>query len=127
MQFRERRRVIQVIRTTYDPALKRGRALVVGTLDKDAPAVGEDLRAALTADELAEVTAYIDARRGQPAAVPALPQQMRAAAAYFRDAPADEALALAAEIRAAWEELKEAMRDAGFSKGKLRRHAKATG
>jgi len=126
MQFRERRRVIQVIRTVYDPTLKRGRSEVVGTLDKDAPAVGEALRAACTAEELEEVGAYLrtrlNAQRGATARAGAetLPEQMRAAVEYFRTHQDEEALAFAAEIRAAWEPLKEAMRDAGFSKSKVK-------
>ncbi|HYH18022.1 MAG TPA: hypothetical protein VD995_05335 [Azospirillum sp.] len=126
MQFRERRRVIQVIRTVYDPGLKRGRSEVVGTLDKAAPAVTEALRAACTAEELEEVGAYLRARlntqRGAAvrAGAETLPEQMRKAAEYFRTHQDEEALAFAAEIRAAWEPLKEAMRDAGFSKSKVK-------
>lgn len=126
MQFRERRRVIQVIRTVYDPALKRGRSEVVGTLDKDAPVMTEALRAACTAEELGEVGAYLrtrlNAQRGATARAGAetLPEQMRTAAEYFRTHQDDEALAFAAEIRTAWEPLKEAMRDAGFSKAKVK-------
>lgn len=123
MQFRERRRVIQVIRTTYDPALKRGRSTLLGTLDKAAPAVTEALRAACTAEELEEVVRHLDGRHG--AGADSLPERMRTAAAYFRTHHDAAALAYAAEIRGAWEELKEAMREAGFSKDKLRKAAKA--
>lgn len=132
MQFRERRRVIQVIRTIYDPGLKRGRSEVVGTLDKDAPAVTESLAAACTAEELEEVGAYLRTRlnsqRGAAvrAGAETLPEQMRKAAEYFRTHHDGEALDFAGEIRAAWEPLKEAMRAAGFSKGKVK-HAKPKG
>jgi hypothetical protein len=133
MQFRERRRVIQVIRTVYDPALKRGRSEVVGTLDKAAPAVTEALRAACTAQELEEVSAFLrtrtNAQRGESARAGAetLPEQMRKAAEYFRTHQDEEALAFAAEIRAAWEPLKESMRDAGFSKSKVKQQGKPKG
>lgn len=131
MQFRERRRVIQVIRTTYDPELKRGRSEMVGKLDKTAPAITDDLRAACTAEELAEVATYLDGRQEtqRSAAVRAgaetLPDQMRKAAEYFHAHQDDKALAFAAEIRGAWDELKAAMRKAGFSKSKVRHAAKA--
>ena len=46
MQFRQRRRVIQVIRTVYDSAIKRGRSELVGRLDCDDPVVDDALRAA---------------------------------------------------------------------------------
>lgn len=124
MQFRERRRVIQVIRTTYDPALKRGRSTLLGTLDKAAPAIGDALRAACTAEELEEVKRFLDGRHEVGA--DSLPGQMRKAAAYFRTHNDAAALAFAAEVRAAWDELKEAMREAGFSKEKLRKAAKAS-
>ena len=55
MQFRERRRVIQIIRTIYDPALKRGRSEVVGKIDKDAPVISEKLRKSCSMEELAEI------------------------------------------------------------------------
>lgn len=123
MQFRERRRVIQVIRTTYDPALKRGRSTLLGTIDKTAPTVSEALRGACTAGELEEVVRYLDGQRGGEGDL--LPEQMRRAAAYFRTHRDAAALAFAAEIRDAWDDLKEAMREAGFSKEKLRKAAKA--
>lgn len=131
MQFRERRRVIQVIRTTYDPELKRGRSELVGKLDKTAPAITDALRAACTAEELAEVATYLDGRKETQrsavvrAGAETLPDQMRKAAEYFHTHQGDKALAFAAEIRGAWDELKTAMRKAGFSKAKVRHAAKA--
>ena len=62
MQFRERRRVIQMIRTTYDPAVKRGRSEVVGKIDKDAPAIPEKLRKSCSAEELAEIESWLAER-----------------------------------------------------------------
>lgn len=130
MQFRERRRVIQVIRTTYDPELKRGRSELLGKLDKTAPAIGEALRTACTAEELAEIATYLDGRRETQRSATAragaetLPEQMRKAAEYFHTHQGDKALAFAGEIRGAWDELKAAMRKAGFSKSKVRHAAK---
>lgn len=133
MQFRERRRVIQVIRTTYDPELKRGRSELVGKLDKEAPEITEKLRNSCTPAELTEISDYLGGRRANQrnAAVHAgaatLPEQMRRAAEYFQTHRDDKALAFATEIRAAWDELKSAMRKAGFSKSKVRHAAKAAG
>ncbi|HYG89516.1 MAG TPA: hypothetical protein VD978_25045 [Azospirillum sp.] len=131
MQFRERRRVIQVIRTTYDPGLKRGRSELVGKLDKGSPEISEKLQNACTPAELAEIADYLSGRREtqRTAAVrtgaEALPDQMRKAAEYFQTHQDDKALVFATEIRAAWDELKAAMRKAGFSKSKVRQAAKA--
>lgn len=116
MQFRERRKVIQVIRTTYDPELKRGRAEVVGKIDKSDLQITEKLQKNCGAEELAEVTAWLAQRAAEQrdAAVRAgaetLPAQMRAAAEYFRNSADAEAQRFADEIRAAWDELKTALR-----------------
>ncbi len=127
MQFRERRRVVQVIRTTYDKKVKRGRSEVLGKIDKVTPKITERLRSVCTSDELAEVerwlTAHQEALREQAirSGTAGLPDQMRAAAQYFRGKPDDDARLYAAEIRAAWDELKDALRKAGFSRSKLAR------
>lgn len=129
MQFRERRRVIQVIRTTYDPEVKRGRSEVLGKIDKAAPAVTDKLNKACTLEELAEITAYLANRQNLlrneavRAGAETLPAQMRAAAEYFRTHRDEEAKDFAVDIRAAWDELKAALRKAGFAKGKALKKA----
>lgn len=127
MKFRERRRVIQVIRTTDDPDVTRGRSEVLGKIDKAAPAVTDKLQKACTPEELSEIAAYLANRRNGlhddavGAGAETLPARMRAAAEYFRSHRDDEARVFAAEIRLAWDELKGALREAGFSKSKLRK------
>ena len=61
MQFRERRRVIQIIRTITS-ALKRGRSEVVGKIDKDAPVISEKLRKSCSTEELAEIQTWLAER-----------------------------------------------------------------
>lgn len=125
MQFRERRRVIQVIRTTYDPGLKRGRAEVVGRIDKATLAPTEKLLRDCSADEAGEVWRYLAERstslhdEAVRAGAETLPRQIRVAAEYFRDHSDEDARRFAAEIRAAWTELKAAIRKAGFTKEAL--------
>lgn len=122
MQFRERAKVIQLIRTVYDPAIKRGRAEVVGSLDKDAPQIGPDLRLACSPAELAEIEDYLTRRRqalsrdAMRQAARDLPAMMRLAESYFR--LDDEPLAgtAAADIFAAWDDLKKALHKGGFRK-----------
>ncbi len=129
MQFRERRRVIQVIRTTYDPEVKRGRSEVLGKIDKAAPAVTDKLHKACTPEELAEIATYLANRQNLlrneavRAGAETLPAQMRAAAEYFRTHRDEEAKDFAVDIRAAWDELKSALRKAGFAKGKALKKA----
>lgn len=125
MQFRERRRVIQVIRTVYDPDLKRGRSELVGKIDKAAPVITDKLQRSCTPEELSEVLTYLDGRHNRlrneavRAGAETLPAQMREAAEYFRTHRDDDARAFATEIRLAWEELKTALRESGFSKSKV--------
>ncbi|GAA4250757.1 hypothetical protein GBZ26_28135 [Azospirillum formosense] len=129
MQFRERRRVIQVIRTVYDPDLKRGRSELVGKIDKATPVVADKLQKSCTPEELSEILTYLDDRHNRlrneavRAGAESLPAQMREAAEYFRTHRDDDARAFAMEIRLAWEELKTALRESGFSKSKVLKKA----
>ena len=116
MQPRERRRVIQVIRTTYDPELKRGRSKVVGKIEKATPALSDKLRRSCTPDELAEITTWLaqwtenlhqEAVRSGAAT---LADQMRHAAEFFRSQRTGDAATWAAEIRDAWGPLEKALR-----------------
>lgn len=122
MQFRERRQVIQLIRTVYDPVIKRGRSEMIGRLDKDAPALDDGLRAICTPDELVEIEDFLTARSALMSAetvresAHSLAGHMRRAEAYFRAEDTDQAALLAAEIFTAWDDLKKAMHKAGFRK-----------
>lgn len=142
MQFRERRRVIQVIRTTYDPALKRGRSEVVGKIDKDAPAIPEKLRKSCSAEELAEVESWLAERETTLRTenirdeTGLLAQRMRQSADYFRHHARDssqgkmddaQAALHAAEIQMAWDDLKKAIRKAGYSESRLAKEQEKRG
>ena len=59
MHFRERGQVVQIIRTSYDSASKRGKNEIVGRLAKSNPKISDELKAALSGEELQEVTAWI--------------------------------------------------------------------
>lgn len=126
MQFRERRRVIQIIRTTYDPALKRGRSKVVGRIPKDAAGLSDKLSRGFTEAEIDEIDTWLRERNWmlvQEAVrldVDGLAGRMRLAADYFRDHNDAEAAETAAEIRDAWDELKKAMQKSGFGKNNVR-------
>lgn len=124
MQFRERAKVIQLIRTIYDPAIKRGRAELVGRLDKDTPVIDAELRAACSPAELAEIEAYLAdraralTRDAMGRSAQDLAAHMRMAESYFRAGGDAMAGSLAAEIFTAWDDLKKAMHKAGFRKDK---------
>lgn len=126
MQFRERRKVIQVIRTVYDPAIKRGKSEVVGCLDREAPVIDAALRAACSPEEAAEIERFLDlhqarqSREDAKEAAEALPAQMRLAEAWFRDHAGAESARLAAEVWTAWGDLSKALRKTGAGKTKHR-------
>lgn len=124
MQFRERAKVIQLIRTVYDPAIKRGRAELVGKMDKDDPRLDDALRQACSPAEVVEIEAYL-AQRAQALsreavllAAQELPAHMRMAEQYFRLGEDAVAGNVAAEIFAAWDDLKKALHKGGFRKEK---------
>lgn len=134
MQFRERSKVIQVIRTVYDPAIKRGRAEVVVRLDREDPVLSDDVRAACSPAELDEIEAFLAerqallSREATREAAEGLARQIRLAEAFFRDAgpstqnpgmPGEGGTA-AVEILAAWDDLKKTLHKAGFRKQKSR-------
>ncbi|MGQ0622867.1 MAG: hypothetical protein ACT4QA_23675 [Panacagrimonas sp.] len=67
MHFRERNRMVQVIRTTYDPARQKGRPEIVARLSKAKPAITDEVRKVCTPDELLEIQAWIAANSPVPA------------------------------------------------------------
>ena len=92
MHFRSRARVIQVIRTTYDPATKKPKAQVLGTFSKDKPEISDELRLSCQRNELAEVKAYIKnqhqlSRLDLEMAARTLVAQLEKAAQWFDTAP----------------------------------------
>ena len=122
MQFRERSQVIQLIRTVYDPKIKRGRSELVGRIDKQTARIDDVIRSACTSDELREIESFLAARSALLShgatheSASQLASRMRLAESYFRTpGSADQAL-LAAEIFTAWDDLKKAMHKAGFRK-----------
>ena len=60
MHFRIRKNVVQFIRTTYDPELKRPKAAVIGRIPLGNPIISKDLRAKLTEEEYVQACAWIE-------------------------------------------------------------------
>lgn len=122
MQFRERSQVIQLIRTVYDPKIKRGRSELVGRIDKQAARIDDALLATCTSDEIREIETFLAARSALLShgatrdSAAALASQMRLAESYFRSPGGADQAQLAAEIHTAWDDLKKAMHKAGLRK-----------
>ncbi len=60
MHFRVRKNVVQFIRTTYDPELKRPKAAVVGRVPLENPVISKELHAELTEEEYDQACAWIE-------------------------------------------------------------------
>src|SRR5476649_2028539 len=90
MHFRERRQIVQIIRTKYDPGSKKGKNEIVGRLVKGNPQFSDALEAALTKEERNEVVAWIEGhatvqRLKKELAVRNLPEQLALAEEWFAD------------------------------------------
>lgn len=120
MHFRFRNNLVQVIRTTYDPATKKPRSEIVGRLARSEPEVGDDLRGACTAAELAEIEAWI-ANNMRARAVAAehaartLAEQIDRAAEWFAStSDRDGARQVAAELQQPWARMRSQLRRGGL-------------
>lgn len=120
MHFRRRSHIVQVIRTTYDPALKKPRTEIVGRLQRTDTEPGPDLVAACTPSELDEVRRWIASQMKAHAVVTehaawTLGEQCSRAAEWFSATPdLDAARTLAADVQQQWALLRNAMRRRGL-------------
>ena len=119
MHFRERAQVVQIIRTSYDPRLKRGKNSIVGRLSKVNPQITEELVAALSPEERKEVTAWVEGhatlgRLKRELAVRTLPEQLALAEDWFVKQKGEEARILAATLVPAWLQLRTVLKRNGL-------------
>lgn len=120
MHFRFRNNVIQVIRTTYDPATKKPRSQIVGRLRRSDPEPGPELLAACTAAEAEEVRRWIDghmrahAVAAEHAARTLVDQFDKAASWFAATKDLDCARALAADVQQQWIRLRNQLRRSGL-------------
>ena len=114
MHFRQRNNVIQIIRTVYDPETKKGKNEIVGRLNRTRPAITDDLRETLTAEELREVENWINGRLRlehlqAEIAARTLPDTMLLAAQWLSDPDnEEEARSLYVEIQQSMQKLRRA-------------------
>ncbi len=115
MHFRERDQIVQIIRTKYDAALKKGKNEIVGRLAKANPKISDELKAVLTPEERKEVAAWIvghatTERLKQELAARTLQEQVAMAEAWFKEQKGQEARLLAASLVPAWAQLRAALK-----------------
>ena len=60
MHFRQRKNVVQLVRTSYNPLTKKPRTKVVGSMQLKQPELTRELKSKLTEDEIAEVEEWIN-------------------------------------------------------------------
>ena len=120
MHFRLRNHIVQVIRTTYDPASKKPRTEIVGRLQRSDPTPGPDLLEACSPAEIEEVRRWIDSQmKGRQVAAEhaawTLGEQCSRAAEWYAATPdLDAARLLAAEAQQQWAQLRNTMRRRGL-------------
>ena len=120
MHFRIRNNIVQVIRTTYDPASKKPRAEIVGRLERSDPEPGPELLAACTPAEAEEVRRWIAAHTRAHAvaaehAARTLGEQFSKAASWFATTEdLDAARVLAADLQQQWVKLRNQLRRSGL-------------
>ena len=115
MHFRERDQIVQIIRTKYDAALKKGKNEIVGRLPKANPKITDELAAALTKEERKEVGAWIEGhakvgRLRRELAVRTLQEQLTLAEQWFAEQKDDDARFLAASLVPAWARLRATLK-----------------
>jgi hypothetical protein len=115
MHFRERGRIVQIIRTNYDKGSKKGKNEIVGRIDKAKLEISSELEAKLSAKERKEVAAWIGGygdvvRLKREIAVRILPEQLALAEEWFAEQKGDDARFLAASLTPAWARLRAALK-----------------
>ncbi len=102
MHFRLRKKVVQLVRTLYNPDTKKPKTVVVGRMLLKQPNVSPELRSKLTEDEIAETEEWIEGEfrmnsLKEELAALTLPETILAANKWFSrntDNPAATAIAL---------------------------------
>jgi hypothetical protein len=120
MHFRHRNNLVQVIRTTYDPATKKPHTEIVGRLRRGDTAPDAELLAGCTPDEVEEVRRWIASSMKAHAvaaehAARTLADQLSKASEWFTSTDdLDSARLLAGEAQQQWVKLRNQLRRAGL-------------
>ncbi len=116
MHFRFRKNIVQVVRTSYDPATKRPRTEIVGRLSRSDPKADPDLLSACSPAEVDEVQRWIGSHMKAEAvavehAARSLAGEIARAAEWFATTDdLDSARLLASELHQQWSKLRSQLR-----------------
>jgi hypothetical protein len=120
MHFRLRKKVVQLVRTMYNPDTKKPKTVVVGNMPLKQPEVSSELRGKLTEDEIAEAEEWISVQyrmgslKDELAAL-TLSESISAANRWFSrnpDNPAATAIAL--QLLPEFKTLRKMLREKGL-------------
>ncbi len=120
MHFRLRRNIVQLVRTLYDPATKKPKAMVVGRMPLRDPEVTPELKRKLTDAEIAEAEAWIDVHHRmnslkEELAALTLPESIALASRWFsRNADSPTAAAVIPQLQTALQSLRKTLRNKGL-------------
>lgn len=113
MHFRIRKQVVQLVRMNYDASIKRGRAQVVGSVKLSNPVLPDELRDALTPQEIDEfeqwvATQHRSHRLKQELAALSLAEQIDLAKQWFEaEGNSPTAKITADEAQRSWKALRK--------------------
>ena len=113
MHFRIRKQVVQLVRMNYDASIKRGRAQVVGSVKLSDPVLPDELRDALTPQEIDEfeqwvATQHRSHRLKQELAALSLAEQIDLAKQWFEaEGNSPTARITADEAQRSWKALRK--------------------
>lgn len=116
MHFRTRRHVVQLVRMTYDPAVKRGKAQVIGSVKLADPVLSDELLEKLTVEETAEFELWVSTNHRanllkQELAALTLAEQMEQARLWFeRQDEQEVAQQTADELVRHWQALRRVLK-----------------
>jgi len=120
MHFRLRKNVVQLIRTSYDPATKKPKTAVVGRMPLSQPKLSPELKSKLTEAEIAEAEEWIDGQYRmnslkEELAARTLPESIAAAHRWFsRNADDPAAAAIIPQLLPALQALRKMLRKQGL-------------
>jgi hypothetical protein len=120
MHFRLRRNVVQLIRTLYDPATKKPKAVVIGRMPLRDPEVTPELKRMLTDAEIAEAEAWIDVNHRlnslkEEFAALTLPESLALANRWFsRNADSPGAATIVPQLVPEFQSLRRLLRKKGL-------------
>jgi hypothetical protein len=120
MHFRLRKNVVQLVRTSYDPATKKPKAAVVGRMPLGQPKLSPELKRELTEAEIAEAEAWIEGQHRMNSlkeefAALTLPESISLASRWFsRNADSPAAAAVIPQLLPALQSLRKMLRKQGL-------------